>query len=153
MTSLPAAHRRIIDIGPPEWCWGHLRGADEGILSYQTSRGRIALVVPYTIAGQQITIPVAPFNDTAWLAAGGEATLEVTGIDDAGQRWVVRASGLVQAGSLRPTDQNFARRCHPANGPGWRSQAVSDRLVLPSARVRGFYETSLELSVDSIRQP
>jgi hypothetical protein len=149
MTSLPTGDR-IIDIGPPEWCWGHLHDADEGILSYQTSRGRIGLAVPYTLADRQIIIPVAPFNDTAWLAAGGEATLEVNGSHGNGLRWVVRATGPVRrAGSMSPTSQDLAHRSHPANGPDRRPKAPSDRLVLPSARVRGFYETSLQPSVDA----
>lgn len=74
---------RIIDIGPPEWCWSHLSDADEGTLSFRTSRGLITVAVPYTIA-DQITIPVAPFNDTAWLATPRVATLEVTGHGDDG---------------------------------------------------------------------
>jgi hypothetical protein len=147
MTS-PLTGDRIIDIGPPEWCWSHLSDADEGLLSYQTSRGPITLAVLYTIADQQITIPVAPFNDTAWLATGRDATLEVTGHGDDGLRWVVRATGPVKrTESMSPTRQEISRLSHPANGPNWRATASSDQLVLPSARVRGFYETSLQPSV------
>jgi hypothetical protein len=135
MTPLAPIDHHTIDIGSPTWCWNHLNDTFEGILSYRTSRGPIiALAVTYTVAGQQIAIPVTSSRDTAWLAADGEATLEVTGRNDGGALWVVRASGQVTR----------------TQAPSPPNQELS-QLVLPAVRVRGFYETSLDSPTEPLR--
>ena len=125
MTSLAQAETRIIDICPPGWCWSRLAEAEEGILSYATPLGRVTLAVPYAVSNQQLAISIAPSNTTMWSPADGEATLEVIGVAAENQRWLVRATGTPQ-------------RAGRPNAPG------SDWLILPPARLRGFYETSLQ---------
>lgn len=137
----PSRSDRIIDVGPPEWCWSRLRDAEEGILSYATPRGRLGLAVPYAAMDGLITIPMAPFNESGWLAADGEVALEVTGTDPDYLRWVVRATG--RARRAAPPGAPPAQRGHPAAGYGWPASAPSDRLVLHPVRLRGYYEILL----------
>ena len=133
---------RIAYVGAPGWCWSRLADAEEGILSYSTARGPVAIAVPYAVTNQMITIPMAPFNDTGWLATDGEATLEVTGTDSEDMRWRVRATGLARrAASSGGASSMLARCSHPAAGNGCSSVVPSTGLVLPSPRVRGFYQT------------
>jgi len=141
MFSHPHAEMRLTYIGAPGWCWSHLADAEEGVLSYSTPRGPVALAVPYAVTNHQITIPMAPFNDTGWLATDGEATLEVTGTDSEDMRWRVRATGLARRAASWSAASIIARQSHPAAGNGCPSVAPADGLVLPSARVRGSYQT------------
>ena len=120
MTSSSPADTRIFDIGPPEWCWSRLADAEEGILSYATVRGRVALAVPYAVANRRLTIPLGAFNRTGWSAVDAEATLEVSGADADDRRWMVRATGTAQ-----------------------RAEAG---LVLPVVRLRGCYESPPDLA-------
>ena len=141
--SLPQADSRIIDIAPASWCKTRLAGAEEGLLSYPSPHGRVALAVPYAVSDEQITIPLAPFNCTGWLAEEQEATLEVMGVDGEDVRWTVRATGTAQrAGSHGSAlDRSVSRRSHPAAGTGWPAVVGSEWLVLTGFRLRGFYET------------
>jgi len=152
MTAPSAVDRHIIDIGPPQWCWSHLNGAAEGLLSYRTGRSAIALAVPYTITEKHVTIPVAPFNDAAWLAASGEATLEVTGLHGDGLRWVVRSWASETDRRVEPDKPRVG-----ASGPSCEPARREHRVVVGrSGAAAGahprFCETSLEPSADSTRQ-
>jgi len=122
--TLAHVETRIIDICPPGWCWSRLAEADEGVLTFTTPQGRVALTVPYTVTDQQIAIPMATFDPAVLSAADGEATLEVIGVATENQRWLVRATGTAQ----------------PAGSPG---APGSDWLMLPPIRLRGYYETSI----------
>jgi hypothetical protein len=139
-----AAAQLVIDIGAPSWCWSHLGAAGEGILSYQSPRGRSSLAVPYTVTGQQISMPLACFNSAGWSAAGAEVCLEISGLTPDGLRWVVRASGVAER-----DDQTwspglaYARRVHPAAKNDRTPTTAMDQLVLAAPRIRGFYETPL----------
>jgi hypothetical protein len=103
----------------------------------------VTLAVPYIVAGGQITIPLATFNDTGLLAVEAETTLEVTGTEDGGGRWLVRATGVARR-AAGPSDLNLAvaRRCHPATGSACPGHALSGWLVLPAVRIRGYHETA-----------
>jgi len=103
----------------------------------------VTLAVPYIVASGQITIPLATVNDTGWLAVGAESTLEVTGTEDGGRRWLVRATGVAQrAAGSSDLDLAVARRSHPAAGSACSGHSSSGWLVLPTVRLRGYHETA-----------
>lgn len=145
MTSSPQADTRTVDIAPADWCWSRLTDADEGLLSYSTPDGRVALTVPYAVTNQQITIPLAPFNCTGWSAVEQESTLEVIGAEAENLRWIVRATGIAQraGGRSNVLSRPISRRSHPAAGPGWPPIAGSEWLVLSAVHLSGYYETAL----------
>jgi hypothetical protein len=135
----PAAPH-IIDIGSPGWCWTQLGQDGEGILSYESSQGRVNLAVPYAVVDRQIAISLASFNTAGWSAAGSSAQLEVSGVTGDDLRWVVRATGTGERSGQRGLAHS--RRVHPSN-PAGANLASPDRLILLAPRVRGFYETSI----------
>jgi hypothetical protein len=141
MTSLSHPDSRVIDIASPEFCWSHLRAESEGRMSYRTPRRPTSLAVLYTLHNQEISIPVAAFNDTAHLAVGAEVTLEVTGSIRNGALWTVRATGCA---TLR-TGGNPGCGGIPVSSehPVDRRASGMDHLLVPVLRIRGFYETSL----------
>ena len=144
-SSSPAslAPSQVIDIGTTSWCWSQLGLGGEGILSYPGARGRASLAVPYVVVDHQISISLAPFNHTGWLAEGTDTRLEVTGRTPDDQRWVVRATGQAKRGDRSgPAGDAHARRVHPSSGVGYDTAVRSDRLFLQDPRVRGFSETS-----------
>jgi hypothetical protein len=135
--------RPIIDMGAPSWCWAQLGLEGEGILSYQASRGRTSLAVPYAVTDGRITIPLAGFNEAGWRASGTDTCLEVSGRTRDDRRWVVRATGT--ADRVEPDASAalaHARRVHPANRSG-SAGSPWERLYLREPRVRGYYETPL----------
>lgn len=145
MTTFSDPGSRVIDIGTPDWCWTQLATVSEGLLTYRSPRGRLSLVVPYTVAEDQIMIPMAPFNEPGWLAAGGEVTLEVMGAHDADLRWVVRASTVAVRMPTATRTGGTLRPWHPSDGFRPGSEQL-DGLLLPAPRVRGFYQTSIHSS-------
>jgi hypothetical protein len=141
---------RVIDIATPEWCWSRLSGTSEGCLSYRTERRQTNLAVLYALDGHQITIPIAAYNETGYLADHAEVTLEVNGSTVDGMVWTVRASGRA---NLQPSDRpgvDASRRGHPAYG----EESSTDILNIPVVRIRGFYETSLRTTdIPAIARP
>ena len=137
---------RTIDMEAPSWCWSHLGTGGEGILSYETSRGRRSLAVPYAVSGRQITIPLGWFNQTGWRAAGSDTRLEVSGRTPDDLRWVVRATGTAER--MDSSDQSGLGqplRIHPANGIGSGAAQPPNQLSLKTPRMRGFCETTLSV--------
>jgi hypothetical protein len=147
MTAMPDSGARIIDLATPPWCWAQLRSATEGILSYRSARGLASLAVTYTLTDRQIVIPIAAYNGRAHLAIDTEVTLALTGQDDEGLRWVVRATGIADlaVASSGSGGLTACRQSHPAHGAASRA---NEALLLPVARLRGFYETSLHAHDD-----
>jgi hypothetical protein len=134
------ASHQVIDIGAPGWCWSRLGLGGEGILSYETARGRLSLAVPYVVIGRRISIALASFNVTGWRAAGSDTRLEVSGTTPDGLRWVVRVTGRADPGDRSgPTGAAYSRQVHPSNGVGHTSAVRPDRLFLREPRVRGFH--------------
>jgi hypothetical protein len=134
---------RVIDIAAPARCWAHLRQTTEGVLSSRSARGSASLVVGYTVDDRQITIPIGSTDEAVHLLAGHEVTLSLTGHDDEGLRWVVRATGVavltppaLQTGTLAA-----CRNSHPAHGAAARPK---EALVVPVTRLRGYYQTPLD---------
>lgn len=149
LTSATAIH--VIDVGTAGWCWSRLGPGGEGILSYEASRGRRSLAVPYTVSGQEIAIPLAPFNDAGWLAVGTEAQLEVTGVTPDDLRWVVRVTASAErANPATSAGLAQSRRMHPSTSAGHGAVVGSDRLALRTPRVRGFYETPVGSPTTSV---
>ena len=140
MTPLAPVETRYIDIASPDWCWSRLADADEGRLSYSTSRGQVSLAVPYAVTNEQITIPMASFNDAGWLAVDSEATLEVIGTQS-NLGWLVRATGIAHRAGLPSAWKRMnSRQCHPAAGSAWPPGGASEWLMLPEVRLRGYCE-------------
>ena len=137
MSSSSRTSPQIIDIGAPSWCWSQLGTVGEGILSYEASRGRVCLAVPYVVTDRQISIPLASFNETGWRAAGADTQLEVGGLTSDGLRWVVRATAVAERVDLfGQSSLARSRRLHPANGVG--SASPTDKLFLRDPLVGGF---------------
>lgn len=140
MSSSSPTAPSIIDIGSPAWCWSQLGLAGEGILSYESSQGRLSLAVLYEVADRRITICLAPFNTAGWSAAGGAAQLEVAGVTADDLKWVVRVTGTGERSGERGLA--YSRYAHPSN-PASAGPEATDGLVLVAPRIRGFYETSV----------
>jgi hypothetical protein len=138
---------RIIDIAAPARCWAHLRHTTEGILSSRSTRGSTSLAVAYTVDDRQVTIPIGSYNEAAHLLAGREVTLGLTGHDDEGLRWVVRATGVavLSPPTLRSGTLAACRDSHPAHGAASRP---NDVLLLPVTRLRGYYQTPLDTDAE-----
>jgi hypothetical protein len=148
MTAVANSGSRIIDLATPVWCWARLRRATEGTLSYRSARGAASLAVGYTLTDRQIVIPIAAYDGRAHLAIDTEVTLGLTGHDEDGLRWVVRASGIagLAIASSGSTGLAACRQSHPAHGA---PSPANEALLLPIARLRGFYETSLHTNDDA----
>jgi hypothetical protein len=125
------------------WCWSHLGSGGEGILSYDTSQGRLSFTVPYIVASRQITIPLTSFDETVWQSDSAQTSLEVSGRTSNDLRWVIRVTGTAERGE--PTNMpglGLLDRVPRVGHVCSDRVDLSDRLHLRTHRVRGFFKAS-----------
>lgn len=134
MTTLARQDLRVLDIGPPAWCWSRLACTSDATLSFSTSQGRFTVDVRYTLGHELIAIAMPSLDAVGWQAAGRSATLKISGTTPDDLRWSVRANGYAyRAGDhLRGASADHARVAVRV-GLAW--------LALSSLQVRGHYET------------
>lgn len=135
MTTLAREDLHVLDIGPPAWCWSRLACTSKATLSFSRPHGRVSVDVRYLMGNEQIIVAMPALGAAGWGAAGGSATLKITGINHDQLRWSVRATGHAhRAGDhLRSSCCDHLRVGARAR-PAW--------LVLSSLQVRGYYETT-----------
>lgn len=107
----------LVRIQPSDWCLDRLRMLAPGVLTTLADDAPPRLRVLCVAEHDDLVLVVLDDASRTWSLVWAEVTVEVTGIAQDGEHWVVRAQGVCERDRVPLwAAERGARALHPVNG-------------------------------------